>query len=461
MRLVWFRNDLRLTDNPSLYAAAESGEPLLLLYILDERAGAASRWWLHHSLTALADDIATRGGQLLLRRGDPLKIIPELVKDHHITGVHAARTYEPVWRGIDRQIDAALKSLDCGFYRYLSTSLFAPERITTQAGKLFGVYTPFSKACFAAGVPAAHLPAPQELRAAPVVGDKLTDWNLHPTKPDWAVGFRAEWKPGEAGAKARLDAFLAGPIHHYDKARDFPAQSGTSKLAPHIHFGEISPRLIWQRAKAKGESKAVETFLKELLWREFSLTQLWQHPNLRTQPIRPEFKAFGWRDNATYLAAWQRGNTGIPIIDAGMRELWQMGWMHNRVRMICASYLVKHLLIPWQQGEAWFWDTLCEADEAANGASWQWVAGCGADAAPYFRIFNPVLQGQKFDPDGTYVRHFVPELKTLPNTYIHTPWDAPDIMRSRLNYPPPLVFPAEGRQAALEAYAKMQEAARQ
>lgn len=460
MRLVWFRNDLRLTDNPSLHAALLSAEPVLLLYILDERAGSASRWWLHHSLSALAREITRLGGHLVLRRGHPVEIIPELVKHHRITDVHAARAYEPFWRATDRLLDAALKPLNCALHRHLSTSLFAPERITTKAGNLFGVYTPFAKACFEAGVPAGHLPAPHGLNSPAVTGDELAAWDLLPRKPDWAGGLRAMWTPGEAGAVTLLDKFLAGPLHEYDKTRDFPALPGTSRLAPHVHFGEISPRFVWHRAKAAGDGKGVEVFLKELLWREFSLNQLWQHPTLRTHPIREEFNAFAWRHDHGHLAAWQRGVTGIPIVDAGMRELWQTGWMHNRVRMICASYLTKHLLIPWQEGEKWFWDTLCEADEAANGASWQWVAGCGADAAPYFRVFNPVLQGRKFDPKGAYVRRFVPELAEIPDDYIHAPWEAPDLLRARLAYPSPLILPAEGRQAALNAYAKMQDAAR-
>lgn len=457
-QLVWFRNDLRLTDNPALHKAAESGEPLILLYILDERAGAASRWWLHYSLTALAMDIEARGGRLVLRRGDPVEVISGLVKAHDVIAVHAARSYEPFWRETDRKLDVELKEIDCGLYRHLSASLFPPERITTKMGGLFGVYTPFSKACFEAGVPEGPLPAPATLNCAPIESEVLADWKLLPTKPDWAGGMRAEWTPGEAGAHARLNAFLAGPIQSYSQARDFPDRPGTSKLSPHAHFGEISPRYVWHRAKATGDGKGVQTFLKELLWREFSINLLWQYPDIRTQPIRKEFAVFPWKEKAGHLAAWQRGQTGIPIVDAGMRELWQTGWMHNRVRMICASYLVKHLLIPWQAGEAWFWDTLCEADEAANGASWQWVAGSGADAAPYFRIFNPVLQGQKFDPAGGYVRRFVPELEKLPDAYIHAPWDAPSLVlagagvRLGRTYPKPLILPADGRQAALSAY---------
>ncbi len=454
--LVWFRNDLRLNDNPALSAACEGGEPVALLYILDERAGAASRWWLHHSLTALARDIAAKGGVLLLRRGDPLVIIPELAAALDVNAVHTARAYEPYWRETDRALDAVLKKQDVALHRHLSTSLFPPARITTQAGKLYGVFTPFAKACLAAGVPGGSAPAPARINGVQAPSEALEDWDMLPARPDWAGGMRAEWTPGEAGAHGRLEVFLAGPVQKYTTARDIPGVGGTSKLSPHVHFGEISPRYVWHRAGA-----GAETFRKELLWREFSLNLLWQHQQLRTTPIRPEFTAFPWAPDAAALRAWQRGLTGVPIVDAGMRELWATGWMHNRVRMIAASYLVKHLLQPWQAGEAWFWDTLCEADEAANGASWQWVAGCGADAAPYFRVFNPVLQGQKFDADGAYVRKFVPELARLPDAVLHQPWaaDAATLESARVrlgtDYPYPLVELTAGRPRALAAYTKV------
>ncbi len=458
--LVWFRNDLRLADNPALAAACESGGKIALLYILDERAGAASRWWLHHSLAALATDIAKAGGYLLLRRGDPLEIIPELAREHSVAAVHAARSYEPYWRDTDRALDAALKRHDVAFHRHLSTSLFAPERITTQGGRMYGVFTPFSKACLAAGVPEEMASTPTQLDGIKARSDSLDSWKLLPKKPDWAGGMRDEWTPGEAGAKARLERFLAGPIKTYAAARNIPGEHGTSKLSAHVHFGEISPRYLWHRAAAHS-GKGAETFRKELLWREFSLTLLWQHRDLRKTPIRAEFAAFPWAPDKAALHAWQRGQTGVPIVDAGMRELWQTGWMHNRVRMITASYLIKHLLQPWQDGEAWFWDCLCEADEAANAASWQWVAGCGADAAPYFRVFNPVLQGLKFDADGAYVRKYVPELAQLPDAALHAPWDADPETLARAGvrlgetYPLPRVDLAEGRKNALAAYAKL------
>jgi deoxyribodipyrimidine photo-lyase len=459
--LVWFRNDLRLQDNPALHAACAGPGPVALLYILDERAGAASRWWLHHSLAALGREITARGGHLLLRQGDPLQIIPAMAAGLGVTAVHAARAHEPYWRETDRALDATLKTQNIGLHRHLSTSLFAPERITTKTGGLYGVYRPFSKACLAAGVPDVFLPAPGRINGISAESDRLEDWALLPARPDWAGGMRAEWTPGEAGAKARLEAFLTGPVQDYAVARDLPGHPGSSRLSPHVHFGEISPRYVWHRAAACGESEGVRTFLKELLWREFSIHLLWQHPDIRTAPIREEFARFPWADDPKALRAWQCGRTGIPIVDAGMRELWQTGWMHNRVRMICASFLVKHLLIPWQAGEAWFWNTLVDADEAANGASWQWVAGCGADAAPYFRIFNPVLQGQKFDPDGNYVRRYVPELAKLPDTCIHAPWEAdPAILahagvRLGETYARPIMALAEGRKRALAAYEKI------
>jgi deoxyribodipyrimidine photo-lyase len=463
--LVWFRNDLRLDDNPALAAALDAADRILPVYILDEQAGGASRWWLHHSLTALAQDFARRGANLVLRRGDPARIIPELAARIGAASVHAARSYEPALREADRAVDAALKEQNIGFHRHLATSLFAPERIKTQSGTLYGVYTPFSKACFAAGVLEEYFPAPDEIPGVEgVASDDLADWALLPSKPDWAGGLRDSWTPGEAGAHRRLRDFLDGPVKNYAEARNHPGVAGTSRLSPHVHFGEISPRAVWHRAAAAGQSKGVEVFLKELLWREFSISLLWQHPELRRQPIRKEFSAFPWADaveSQAALRAWQRGQTGVPIVDAGMRELWQTGWMHNRVRMICASFLTKHLLIPWQAGERWFWDTLCEADEAANGASWQWVAGCGADAAPYFRVFNPVLQGRKFDADGSYVRKYVPELAALPDAHLHAPWEVREeiLTNARVKlgetYPHPIISLHEGRERALAAYGRI------
>jgi deoxyribodipyrimidine photo-lyase len=458
--LVWFRHDLRLSDNPTLTAAIESGLPIIPLFILDDALfpGSASRWWLHQSL----QDLGTRI-PLVLRRGESLSIIQQLLDTKKIKEIHAGRAHEPAMRALDRQVDATAKAHGVKFHRHLSYSLFAPEAVRNKTGGYYGVYTPFSRCCFELGVPETILPAPASLNLAPdIASDRLQDWQLLPTKPDWAGGMRAEWQPGEAGAAKRLAAFLAGPVAHYSDARNVPGISGTAKLSPHLHWGEISPRTVWHSAqKSNGAGK--QTFLKELLWREFSISLLWQYETLATRPIRPEFENFPWNEQKQNFFAWTRSQTGIPIVDAGMRELWHTGWMHNRVRMIAASYLVKHLLIPWQRGEQWFADTLVDYDGAANAASWQWVAGCGADAAPYFRIFNPVLQGAKFDPEGIYVRRYVPELAKLPDKDIHAPWEADPVtllaagVKLGATYPRPVIGVNEGRVNALAAYERIKK----
>lgn len=460
--LVWFRDDLRLDDNAALVAALAAGDKILALYILDDTIGAAARWWLHHSLAALAADLQARGAMLVLRRGDAMRIVPKLAADIGAGSVHAARSFSPALCRQDEALEKTLRQRGIVFHRHPSSSLFAPGQIRTRTGGFYNVYGPFAKACVAAGVPEDFSTAPARISGvAGVASDRLEDWNLLPRRPDWAAGLRQSWTPGEAGAHEKLRAFLAGPVRNYAAVRDHPGLNGTSKLSPHVHFGEISPRRLWHAASAAGPGAGVQKFLGELLWREFSLNLLWQHPSLRSEPIRREFAAMPWRHDAGALRAWQRGRTGIPIVDAGMRELWQTGWMHNRARMICASFLTKHLLLPWQDGEAWFWDTLCEADEAANGASWQWVAGCGADAAPYFRVFNPVLQGRKFDRDGAYVRRYVRELAALPDADIHAPWEARAEILGQAGvelgktYPLPIVSLSEGRARALAAYAEI------
>jgi deoxyribodipyrimidine photo-lyase len=462
--IVWFKNDLRLDDNLALNAACAAVDRVVPVYVLDDEApgawkmGGASRWWLHHALAALDKDLHARGAPLVLQRGAAAQKIAALAAEVEADQVHAARSFEPWARAQDRAIAGRLREAGVAFERHLSAQLFAPEDIKTKTGGDYGVYTPFSKACFEREV---SLPCdgPERIHGiSDIQGDALEDWRLLPTKPDWAGGLRDAWQPGEAGAKKLLGRFLAGPVQKYDEARNLPGTDGTSKLSPHVHFGEISPRRVWHAALATPPGKGRETFLKELLWREFAIYLLWHHPELPDAPLKPEFANFPWAENPAHLRAWQTGKTGYPIVDAGMRELWQTGWMHNRVRMITASFLVKHLLLPWQDGEKWFWDCLAEADLAANAASWQWVAGCGADAAPYFRIFNPVLQGKKFDPDGAYVRRFVPELAKLPAEHIHAPWDAPEIVLSDAGvklgrtYPNPIIDLMEGRGRALAAY---------
>lgn len=458
--IVWFRNDLRLHDQAALSDAARGGAPVLGVYVLDDAAagawalGGAARWWLHHSLAALAEGLGRHGVKLVLRRGDTAAELADIAAASGAADIHTGGAMEPHARRAEKAV-AALPSVT--LHRHRTVTLFDPEAIKTQSGGVYGVFTPFSRACRARGV-AEPRPLPRTLVGAPAVrSDTLADWALLPTKPDWAAGLRATWTPGEHGAASRLKAFRAH-IAHYDVRRNLPGEPGTSMLSPHLHWGEVSPAQVWHAAEAAESGKGVETYQTEVIWREFSQYLLWHNPTLPERPLRPEFAKMATRTDHAELDAWQRGRTGVPIVDAGMRQLWQTGWMHNRVRMIVASFLVKHLLLPWRDGEAWFWNTLVDADLGSNAASWQWVAGCGADAAPFFRVFNPALQGQKFDPDGTYVRQFVPELARLDTRYLHAPWDTPALILQQSgivlgeHYPHPLVDLAHGRERALAAY---------
>jgi deoxyribodipyrimidine photo-lyase len=470
--LYWLRQDLRLTDNAALTAAAAQG-PVLCVYVLDDETpgdwqmGGAGRWWLHHSLTALAQHLP-----LVLRRGPADRQIAALLAETGATSVHFARDYAPWAEALERKVKAACEAAGASCHRYGGFLLHEPEAIRNGSGEPYRVYTPFSKACFAAGEPKPLKPAPRFTAfTGAVKGDRLEDWGLLPTKPDWAKGFSELWTPGEDGAAARLKAFIKTGLSSYADERDRPDRDVTSRLSPYLHFGEISPAQVWHAARkaqvaAGGKlDRAAEKFLKEVLWREFSYHLLHHWPTLPAEPFRPEFRGFPWRSDAAGLKVWQRGQTGYPIVDAGMRELWATGIMHNRVRMIAASFLIKDLLIPWQEGERWFWDTLVDADIGNNAASWQWVAGCGADAAPYFRIFNPVLQGEKFDPQGAYVRKWVPELARLPDEFIHRPWEAPRLVLAAAgiepgrDYPHPVVDHGKARDAALAAFQEIKGAA--
>jgi deoxyribodipyrimidine photo-lyase len=476
--ILWFRNDLRLGDHRALTAAVKTGAPIILLYVLDDetlgswKMGGASRWWLHHSLASLANDIAKKGNNLILRRGSAREIVPKVAAECGAAAVYFSRHYEPSAVALEADLNSLLEERGITCKRFSGALLREPEDIRTKAGDAFKVYTPFWRALsseFSVGkpiTPPVAIPPPSKLPKS----DTLASLQLLPRKLDWPAGLAAEWNPGEAGANARLDAFLDGPMKDYAEARNRPDIPGTSRLSPHLHFGEITPALCWYRssqaaARNAGSDKGHETFLKEIVWREFAHTLLFYWPNLPEAPFRPEFSAFPWSENAEHLTAWQRGQTGFPIVDAGMRELWTTGYMHNRVRMITASFLIKDLLVPWQRGEEWFWDTLVDADLANNAAGWQWVAGCGADAAPYFRIFNPVTQGEKFDPNGDYVRTWVPEISKLPTEHIHAPWDAPEDVRAASGvvlgktYPLPLVDHAAARARALAAFARVKSSA--
>lgn len=468
--LVWLRKDLRLTDNPALDAALATGRPVIPLYILDETPGvrsmgAASLWWLDKSLAALGADISGRGSRLILRRGQAAEVLDAVIAETGAAGVVWNRLYDKASIDRDAVIKADVRARGLACESFNASLLNEPWTVKNGSGEGYKVFTPYWRAArehigevHVTAAPAA-LPSP----AAWPSSDGLSDWGLHPSRPDWSKGF-SMWTPGEAGAADRLVTFLASKIQDYADKRDIPGVEVTSLLSPHLHFGEISP---WRAVEAARDSAAAgrvpaaeaEKFVAEIGWREFSAHLLHAFPQMVDTAFRPEYDALPWRDDPAGLRAWTRGRTGYPMVDAGMRELWATGYMHNRVRMIVASFLVKHLLIDWRAGEAWFRDTLVDADLASNVQNWQWVAGSGADAAPYFRIFNPIIQGRKFDADGRYVRRWVPELRGVPDRWLHAPWTAPpEVLRDarvRLgaDYPRPIVDHDLARQRALDALA--------
>ena len=465
--IVWFRKDLRSADNPALRAASESGHPILALYILDESKqpwapGGASQWWLHQSLKALQADLAKRGAALVLRRGAPGKVLRDVLDESGAAGVLWNRGYEPAVIARDTVIKADLQKAGVRAESFNATLLFEPWELKTQAGHPFKVFTPFCRNALRMQ-PRPPLPAPKTLKGftSAVASDALAAWKLLPTEPDWAQGFRYTWTPGETAASKLLDTFRDDTADGYLTSRDQPGEIGTSRLSPHLAFGEISAHQIWHRARSWEPSAGVTGFIRQIIWREFCTHLLYHFPKLPDEPLRQEFALFPWRRDKGALKAWQQGRTGYPIVDAGMRELWHTGWMHNRVRMVAASFLVKHLLLPWRAGEDWFWDTLVDADLANNAANWQWVAGCGTDAAPYFRVFNPVLQGEKFDKDSAYVRRWVPEIAGLPDSLLHKPWEASHAQLEAAGivagktYPIPIVDHKTARSRALLAFAEL------
>ncbi len=419
--LVWFRDDLRLADNPALRAAADRDEPVIGVYVLDEASpgvrplGGAARWWLHRSLSELDERLREKGSVLVLRRGAASDVLPALVGETGAGAVFWNRRYGGPEREIDAGIKDGLRGDGVEVTSFAGSLLYEPWTVRTGAGTPYGVFTPFWNACRQLPAPRAPIPEPRELRGPRrhPASDGLAEWELLPTSPDWASGLRERWEPGERAAKARLREFLADDAADYDRARDEPAAGATSLLSPRLRWGELSPHEVWHAAVSSDAQ--VGGFLSELGWREFAWHTLFHFPDLATKNLRSAFDAFPWpRLRPTMLRAWQHGETGIPLVDAGMRELWTTGFMHNRVRMVVASFLVKNLLIDWRHGEEWFWDTLVDADAASNPFNWQWVAGSGADAAPYFRIFNPELQAKKFDPDGHYVREWAPDATARP-----------------------------------------------
>lgn len=463
--LAWLRNDLRLADNPALSAAVSGGGVAIAVYIHEETddvrpPGGAARWWLHQSLVALETALAALGIALIVDRGDPAEVLPRLVAEHQVASVYWNRRYGPGERAVDSAIKTQLRAGGVTVESFAANLLIEPWEITTGAGKPYSVFTPFWKSLRQIPI-ASPLPAPV---AGPARAVQPVDGDYR--QPQWAGKLAPHWRIGEAAAQAALASFLEDRVADYAEERDFPSRAVTSRLSPHLRFGEISPRQIWQAASLAaqmhpGIAPAVDKFLSELAWRDFSYHQLYHRADIAQQPMQAKYSALDWRDAPQDLAAWQAGRTGLPIIDAGMRELWETGSMHNRVRMLVASLLSKNLLIDWRWGEQWFWDCLVDADVASNPASWQWVAGCGLDAAPYFRIFNPVTQGKRFDPDGHYVRRWVPELARLPDADIHSPWEAPPAIvaaagvRLGRDYPRPIVDLKTSRERALAAAAAL------
>jgi len=444
--IVWFRQDLRLADQPALATAAREGR-VVAVYILDDGSpgenamGGAQLWWLHHSLKALAASLKERGVDLILRRGDSVTELDALMTETGATRIHAVRLYEPWWKAIDAKLGDRLTLHD-------GNHLAPPATLRTGSGGRFKIFTPYWRALVDRMPPPLPVAAPAEIEGLAAKSDRLDDWALLPTKPDWSKGFDV-WTPGEEGARAALKAFIPD-VAAYDHARNMPSIAGTSRLSPHLHFGEISPATVWHHV-AKAVKDKGEPYLREIGWRDYAANTIDQFDDYGTANARASFDKIAWRDGDSDFVAWTKGQTGYPIVDAGMRQLWATGWIHNRVRMISASFLVKHLLIDWRRGERWFWDTLVDADYGSNSVNWQWIAGTGVDSNMFVRIMAPLSQSEKFDA-GNYIRQWVPELAGLPDATIHDPHGAGIAPAS---YAKPLIGHREGRERALAAYARI------
>ena len=459
--IYWFRQDLRVSDNPGLTKLAQKAA-VLPIYILDDEnsgkyfCGGASRWWLHHSLHSLNRSLCNK---LSVYIGNPLTVIEEIITRFKVESIYWGRCYEP-WRiERDKNIKEQIQKQGIEVRTFNSSLLWEPWDVKKEDGTQYKVFSPFfRKGCHNAQAPRVPLREPERIN---YISDQnqlgIASLNLLP-KTKWAAKLEPYWEIGEAGALKSFKTFIQEGLHCYREGRNFPSKPFVSRLSPHLHFGEISPNQLWYTVRNLAENKDTDHFCSELGWREFSYSLLYNNPELPSKNLQHKFDNFPWLDNSNLLNAWQKGQTGVPMVDAGMRELWQTGYMHNRVRMIVGSFLVKNLRLHWHHGERWFWDTLVDADLANNSASWQWIAGCGADAAPYFRIFNPILQGQKFDPDGHYVRKYIPEISNLPNKYLFSPWDAPKQILNELGiklgstYPEPVIDIAQSRIDALESF---------
>ena len=463
--LMWFRRDLRLADNDALHAAARSGAPVIPVYVLDEERprplGGAHKWWLDKSLSALGAELRAAGSPLVLRRGETVEALLTLARESDAMRIVAGRLHSPGERDAEADLVKACDKAGIGLELHRSGLLTEPGEVTTGSGGDYKVFTPFLRALRAKVGEVRLAPTVRKLLAPgkAVRSDDLDRWSLHPSRPDWSKGFN--WTPGEEAAHKALNAFIKGAVSSYPRDREIPDVDGSSRLSPHLHWGELSSRQVWKAAHAAGEAhhweEAVSKFTAEIAWRDFSHQVLWHHPTLATETFNPALKALKWRDAKAELKAWTKGLTGYPIVDAGLRQLWTTGWMHNRVRMIVASFLSKDLLVDWREGESWFWDCLVDGDEANNAMNWQWVSGTGPDAQPFFRIFNPVGQSERFDRRGGYIRTWVPELAKLPDADIHAPWTLPPkVLRDAgvtlgETYPKPLVDHAEARDRALKA----------
>jgi len=469
--IVWFRRDLRLTDHPALGAALAAADRIVALYVhapAEEAPwapGAASRWWLHHSLTALDASLAARGARLTIAAGPSLAALTAIARASGASSVHWNRGYEPAQVARDTAVKAGLRAAGVAAHSHPGDVLLEPWTVRNGQGEAFRVFTPFWRACQRElGAVAPPRPAPAAIAAAPHASLPLAALGLLP-RHRWDRGFAARWTPGEAGALARLAAFLAADAARYAERRDRPDVPATSRLSPHLHFGELSPRQVLAAtlplAGDAAAARGAEAFLRELGWREFARHLLHAFPHTAAAPMDPRFDAMPWRTDPAALAAWQHGATGVPLVDAGMRELWHTGWMHNRIRMVVASFLTKNLGLSWLEGARWFHDTLLDADLASNTLGWQWTAGCGADAAPYYRIFNPVLQAERYDPDRAYLRAWLPELARLPDQWLHRPFAAPRealaaaALRLGDEYPAPVVDLALSRERALAAWQRL------
>lgn len=467
--LVWFRQDLRLEDNPALNRALVNGYAVVPVYLWspgeagDWAPGGAAKWWLHHALADFQEQLKEEGLDLVLRKGDALAEIPKLAEECGAAAVYWNRCYEPWRMRIDSRLKSELKEAGLEAWSGNASLLREPWEVATQAGKPYKVFSPFARRCqpmpdAPPEDPAGRLRAPEKMPA----GQELEELGLLP-KIRWDAGLAAAWEPTRKAGQQRLRQFLRHRVKQYDQGRNLPAVDGTSRLSPYLHWGQLGPREVAAAVRESGSSKGVRSFYNEIIWREFAYHVLYHFPTTPESPLQPKFRDFPWEEDDVLLKAWQQGRTGYPLVDAGMRQLYETGWMHNRVRMLVGSFLVKHLLQPWQAGERWFWDCLVDADLASNTLGWQWAGGCGADAAPYFRIFNPITQSEKFDGGGEYIRRFVPELESVPDSHLHKPWTLPPQLQEACGcrigkeYPEPVIAHEDGRARALAAFEKIKE----